>query len=192
MKFFIAFNNYNERKWKRLYDMLMTTYSLAALSVEQKNARNILSNLQMQIQEILRDLQSINQHCVENALMKLEQFEEYCHKRKVEIYLIPALRKVTREADTILAELESLSSRGMHILHSLHEQLRAAFDQGLSEVRKVCSAMELYCHNLLKRLSKEEDELLPISRGLLPTEEWFDIAAKLLSEDTKKQQKKSS
>lgn len=165
--------------------MLTATYSLVALSAEQKNARNILSKLQIQIQDILYDLQSINRVCIESALNKLEQFEEYCHKRKVELYVIPAIRKVTRKADPILAELDSLHSRSVYILHSLHAQVRNAFEQGFAGIKKVCSAMEAYCHHLFKRLAKEE-ELLPLIKNLLPVEEWFDIAAKFLSDDQKR------
>ncbi|QAU34107.1 hypothetical protein [Janthinobacterium sp. 17J80-10] len=165
--------------------MLTATYSLVALSAEQKNARNMLSRLHGQIQDILHDLQYINQACVENALCRLEQFEEYCHKRKVEAYVIPAIRKSTRKADPILAELESLSSRSMRILRSLHEQLRSAFERGMGDVRKVCADMDLYCTNLRERFLKEEEELLPIVRALLPIEDWFTLAAKFLSEDEK-------
>ncbi len=165
--------------------MLTATYSLVAISAEQKNARSMLSRLHEQIQGILQDLHSISRARIESALSRLEQFEEYCHKRKVETHIIPAIRKSTRKADPILAELESLSSRSMRILRSLHEQLRSAFDQGGAEVRKICSDMEQYCRNLRDRLAKEEEELFPIVRGLLPIEEWFDIAAKFLSEDEK-------
>lgn len=165
--------------------MLTATYSLVALTAEQKNARSILSKLQAQIQSILHDLQSINRACVEHALIKLEQVEEYCHKRKVELYLIPAIRKTTHKADPILAELEGLSSHSMQLLRSLHEQLRNAFEQGGTEVRKIYSIIELYFHNLFTRLAKEEEELFPIVRALLPREEWFEIASKLLSENQK-------
>lgn len=163
--------------------MLTATYSLVALSAEQKNARSMLSRLHGHIRDILQHLQSINRDCVENALLQLEQFEEYCHQRKVEAYVIPAIRKSTHEADPILAELESLSSRSMRILRSLHEQLRSAIDRGMGDMRKVCADMDLYCHNLRERFAKEEEELFPIVRGLLPIEAWFDIAAKFLSED---------
>ncbi|HCY63806.1 MAG TPA: hypothetical protein DHV59_13470 [Oxalobacteraceae bacterium] len=165
--------------------MLTATYSLVALSVEQKNARSMLSRLHAQIQSILQDLHSINQACVESALSTLEKFEEYCHRRKVETYVIPAIRKSTRKADPILAELESLSSRSMGILRSLHEQWRNAFDQGVTGVKTICSGMEQYCHHLRERLAKEEEELFPMAMGLLPNEEWFDIAAKFLHEDEK-------
>ena len=134
----------------------------------------------------MQDLHSINRASVETALGRLEQFEEYCHKRKVEAYVIPAIRKTTREADPILAELESLSSRSVRILRSLHEQVRSAFDRGLGDMRKFFADMDLYCRNLRERFVKEEEELFPIVRGLLPIEEWFTIAAKFLSEEDEK------
>ncbi|RJG01518.1 hypothetical protein [Noviherbaspirillum sedimenti] len=165
--------------------MLTATYSLVALSAEQKNTRSMLSRVHHQIQSILQDLHTINRASVEAALNKLEQFEAYCHKRKVETYVIPALRKTTRKADPILDELDSLSSRSMRILRSLHEQLCSAFERGLADVREICSTMELYCHNLRKRFAKEEEELFPIVRGTLSIEEWFDLAAKFLSDDEK-------
>lgn len=170
--------------------MLTATYSMVALSTEQRKARSILAQLQEHIHGIVRDLQSVNRACVESALLKLEQFETYCHQRKVEMYVIPAIRKTTHEADPILAELESLSSTGMHILRSVQQQMRAAFDQGFFEVRKLCIAMEQYCNNLWKRFKKEEEELLPIVRGLLPIDEWFNIAAKFLSDDAKDKRSK--
>lgn len=164
--------------------MLTTTYSLAALSIEQKNARSILAKLQQHIRSLWQDLQGLNQACMESTLIRLEQFEEYCHHRKVETYVIPALRKSTHKADGILAELECLSSSALSILRSMHEQLQRACGHGAQELSKLCSAMDAYCSNLLTRLTREEEELFPIARGVLPTEEWFRIAADLLSEDT--------
>jgi hemerythrin-like domain-containing protein len=166
-------------------EMLTATYSLVAMSAEQKNARSILAKLQQHIHAIFQDLQGLNKSCIESALSKLQQFEEYCHRRKVEIYLIPAIRKATHDADGILLELEHLSKAAVDTLHSLQEQFHRALDQGVLEIQQVRQAAELYFHNLLKRLAKEEDELFPLVRHLLPIEQWFEIAAKLLSEDSR-------
>ncbi|TCS34747.1 hypothetical protein EDC30_11279 [Paucimonas lemoignei] len=162
--------------------MLTATYSLVTLSVEQKNARSMLSSLHAQILNILQNLHNINRACLESAISKLEQFEEYCHKRKVETYVIPAIRQSTRKADPILAELENLSSRCMDLLRALHDQWRYAFEQGVTGVKKLCSEMEQYCHHLHERFAKEEEKLFPVVIGLLPNEQWFDIAAKFLHE----------
>jgi hypothetical protein len=163
--------------------MLTTTYSLVAISAEQKNARSILSRLKQYIQHSWKGLQGLDLAGVETAFNKLRQFDRYFHTRKVEVYVIPALRGATREADPLLAELDSLSSLGVTLLRSVQEQLRQAFDKGRAQLHELCNSLELYCDNLLKRLAKEEEELLPLVRRVLSIEEWFDIGAKFLSED---------
>lgn len=166
--------------------MLTATYSLVAISAEQENTRSILSKLQQHIRSIWHDMQDMNRGRLEAALSRLEQFEEFCHCRKVEAYVIPAIRKTTHEADSILSELESLSSNAFAILGSMKEQLRQAINNGALEMNKFFSAMDSYCNKLLARLTKEEEELFPMARRLLPIEEWFQIAAKFLSEDARK------
>ncbi len=163
--------------------MLTATYSLAAISAEQKNARSMLGRLQTYIHGLLNGMQERNMACVQRALEKLEQFEDYCRRRKVETHVIPAIRKRTHKADRLLGELESLRMRSAALLQALHRQLRLAVEQGAVEVGRVCVTLDACCTHQLKRLAKEEEELFPIVRGLLPTEAWFDIAAKMLSEN---------
>ncbi len=165
--------------------MLTATYSLVAISAEQKNARSLLSRLQQYIHNCWKSLQDLDFPQLESAFNKLTQFDQYCHKRKVEMYVIPAVRGATREVDSLLAELESMSARGIDILRSVQDQLRHAFDQGVVKINELCKAMEIYCDNLLKRLAKEEEELLPMVGRLLTVDEWFSIAAQFLSDDAK-------
>ena len=122
---------------------------------------------------------------LESALKKLTQFDQYCHARKVELYVIPAVRGATTEVDSLLAELESMSAHGVAILQSAQEQLHQAFDQGVAKLKDLWRAMEFYCDNLLKRLAKEEEELLPMIGRLLSIDEWFEIAAKFLRDDAR-------
>jgi hemerythrin-like domain-containing protein len=163
--------------------MLTTTYSLVAISTEQKNARNILSRLRQYIHGCWDSLHAIDFPKLESAFHKLAQFDTYCHKRKVEMYVIPAVRGATGELDSLLAELESMSKRGIDILHSVRDQLRQAVNQSEEKIIELCKAMEIYCDNLFTRLAKEEEELLPMVRRLLTHDEWFPIAAKFLSAD---------
>lgn len=165
--------------------MLTATYSLVAISAEQKNVRSILSRLQQYIHNCWKSLQDLDLPLLESAFNKLTQFDQFCHERKVEMYVIPAVRGATREVDSLLAELESMSARGIDILRSVQDQLRQAVDQGVVKINELCKAMEIYCDNLLKRLAKEEDELLPMVGRLLTIDEWFPIAAKFLSDDAK-------
>jgi hemerythrin-like domain-containing protein len=164
-------------------EMLTATYSLVAISTEQKNTRSILHTLHQYIQSCLSKLQELDPGKLESALNKLTQFDRYCHARKVEMYVIPAVRGATREVDSLLAELESMSARGVDILRSVQNQLRQAYEQGIAKINELCNSLEIYCDNLLKRLAKEEEELLPMVGRLLTVDEWFSIAAKFLSDD---------
>jgi hemerythrin-like domain-containing protein len=169
--------------------MLTATYSLVALSVEQQKACGTLSALRQYIKNSSRELKDADSTCLESAVDKLSEFDQYCHQRKVEVYVIPAIRKATREADCLLAELESLSAMGFSILRSVRDRLRMAFEQGAVKIEELCSSMELYCNNLYQRLVKEE-ELLQIAQRVISLEEWFAIAASFLSHDAAKDKRK--
>lgn len=170
--------------------MLTATYSLVTISTEQNKTRRILQRLRQYIQGTWKNLQTIDLACVESAFNSLTQFDKYFRTRKVEVYLIPAVRRATNKADSLLAELEELSAIGMDILRSVREQLRQAYKGAAIHVIDVCRSMDLYCANLLTRLAKEEDELFPLVRKLFSVDEWFALAEKFLAEEAATQGRK--
>jgi hypothetical protein len=164
--------------------MLTATYSIVALKLEQKRARWNVSALQQTMLSSIRNLKSASGLDLELMLNRLSQFEQYCHQRKMEVFVIPALRKITHEADSLLDELESLSSLSLSMLRSLREKLQEALKQGALKIEEVCSSLEQCCSNFYKRLSKEE-ELVQIAERVIPSDEWFGIAASFMSYDAK-------
>lgn len=170
--------------------MLTATYSLVTISTEQSKTRRILHRLQQYIQGTWKNLQAIDLACVESAFNSLTQFDKYFRTRKVEVYLIPAVRRATNKADSLLAELEELSAIGMGILRSVREQLRQAYDGAAIPIIDVCRSMDLYCTKLLTRMAKEEDELFPLVRKLFSVDEWFALAEKFLAEEAATQGRK--
>jgi hypothetical protein len=164
--------------------MLTATYSIVTLKLEQKKARWNFSALQRYIFNNIKILKSNSRIDFESMLNRLSQFEQYCHQRKMEIFMIPALRKFTHEADSLLEELESLRSMSLSMLSSLREKLQDALRQGALKIEEVCNSLEQCCSNLYKKLIKEE-ELVQIAERVIPQEEWFDIAASFLSHDAK-------
>jgi hemerythrin-like domain-containing protein len=166
--------------------MLTATYSIVTISTEQNKTRRILHRLQQHIRNAWNGLKNIDLASIEATFNHLTQFDKYCRNRKVELHLIPAIRRIGNEADHLLAELEALSASGMNILRSLREQLGRAFQGGVIRVNEVCNSMELYCNKLQNRLAKEEDELFPLARRVLSVEEWFAIAEKFLADDAKR------
>jgi len=163
--------------------MLTATYSLVAIAAEQDKTRSMLSRLQQYIQNSWKGLQNIDFAFLDNALGKLMHFDRCFRNRKLELYLIPTLRVAGREAETLIAELDALSAKGMSILRSIREQLGQAFEKSTIKVNEVCHAMESYCDCMFVRLEREERELIPLARRLFSIEDWFTIAAQFLADD---------
>ncbi|MDB5839292.1 MAG: hypothetical protein JWQ23_1244 [Herminiimonas sp.] len=162
--------------------MLTATYSLVTLSIEQKNAHCGLSKLEKSIKNSVSDHAHPDPAMLASAVSRLSRFDEYCHGRRVEVYVIPAIRKATREADSLLDELESLATQAHGLLRKVREGLRMAFEQGMARVNDLCRSMELFCVTLFKRLSKDE-ELVRVAQRVISIDEWFVMAADFLHHD---------
>lgn len=163
--------------------MLTATYSLVAITAEQDKARSMLGRLRQYFQATWRGLQGFDFAFLETAFNRLMQFDKFCRNRKLEVYLIPAMRGVSTEAEALIEELEALSAKAACLLRFVGDQLAGAFELGSIKINEVCHAMESYCERIVMRLDKEERELLPLAQCLFSIEDWFSIAAKFLSED---------
>jgi len=161
--------------------MLTFTYSLVTLSVEQKKAKNVLTAVQQHFQNFPKEQKCIDQNCFESTLDQLTRLDESHHRRNIELYVIPAIQKTTREADPLLAELDSLSLQSEDILKSVRDRVNPAFQRSNVDIEELCSAMNTYCQNLLQRLEKEEEELFPIAQRVISNEGWFTLASQFIS-----------
>lgn len=161
--------------------MLIATYALLTLSVEQKKERSFISDIQSYLQRNAGKPQEIDPACLKSQLLELTRFAESRHRRKVAGGLMPAVRKATREADRLLADLESLRRLGSKMLRSMHQAFRLEVGHGIAQIKQLCQMMEHYCQNLLERLTKEEEELLPLAQRVISSEGWFKIGALFLS-----------
>jgi DUF438 domain-containing protein len=179
--------------------MLTTTYSLVAINLEQKNAYKMLSRLEQDI-----DLRKKNakQNGTNNTdasaeylkyiLSEFTQIENYFRCRKMEMYVIPAIRKATENIDAVLTELEFLDDLENAAIRTVIEQIQWAIDNQSVQPDLLLSAMEQYCQSLLKRLVKEDEQLLPVARNVLTGDEWFNIAVECMDSDTKNNVSKPS
>lgn len=163
--------------------MLLTTYALLTLSAEQKKERSFIKSMQYYLRSHADSPQQIDPSLMSSQLNELSQFVESRHQRKVEECLIPAVREATREADPLLADLELLRRIGDTALHVVRRCLRLAFLYGVTEIKLLFQSMERYCDNLLERLAKEEQELLPLAQRVVSNEQWFAIGTMFLSHD---------
>ena len=170
--------------------MLTATYSLVAIRAEQGQSRSILVKLQQTVQGCVQRFHDTGLASVKSAFEKLGQFDNYLHTRKMALYVIPAVRGVTGEVDSLLQELEIMSARGLALFNIAQEKLQRLMARGESQLVEVCRSLKAYCDNLWQRLSKEENELLPLVSRLLTTEQWFPIAEKFLSDDRQMQHRR--
>jgi hemerythrin-like domain-containing protein len=160
--------------------MLTYTYSQVTLSLEQQKARNMLRA----IREGFGDLAAAEDAALSafNTLVdRLIEFDTLRHRRIVEMYLIPAVCEATREADTLLAQLDFLSASGVRLFEQVKSQTAISPCQDPATRAALCAEMERYCDSLLQRLDMEEQQLFPIARRVISTDGWFHIASQFIS-----------
>jgi DUF438 domain-containing protein len=173
--------------------MLTTTYSLVAINLEQKNAYKLLSRFEQDIKYGNgNSSECVNSDYLKKILNEFMQIESYFRSRTVEVYVIPAIRKATETIDSLLAEFESLNELENKAIRTVVEQIQWAIDKNNIQADLLLSSMEQYCQSLLKRLVKEEEQLLPVAKNVLTGDAWFDIAVECMSGDTKTQDRKPS
>lgn len=169
--------------------MLTATYSIVALKIEQNRARWTFSSIQQFILNGIRNIKTAGSIDFDAMLTRLNQFEQYCHQRKMEVFVIPALRKFTHEADSLLDELDSLSKASLGLLRSLQEKLQQVLRSGAAVVEEICASLEQCCAHFYRRLARE-DELVQIAERVMPSEAWFGIAENFLSVDGRASQRR--
>lgn len=163
--------------------MLTATYVLLTLSIEQKKERHFISRLLQYVQSKARKPQEIDPLYIQAQLEELSHFAEARHQRKLEACLMPAVRNAGCDCGTVLSELESLSRLGSAMLQAVRKCLRRAMRRSATQGKFLCRTVDLYCQNLLKRLDKEEQELLPLAQRVISSDEWFEIGSMFLAQD---------
>lgn len=173
------------RRLIRRNDMLTTTYSIVVLTSEQQNARCALRQLEQLLHNgAWKSVDGPGVVWFEHLVARLAKVGMYCQERRVELYLIPALRRrsIPFEAMAFLDRLDALNAELAHALRRACGLAHLAIDGGNVDAGTLVASMQLYCRQALDRLTLEERELLPIARRLLSEEDWFRIAAQCLSD----------
>jgi hypothetical protein len=157
--------------------MLTSTYTLVALSVEQARVRVDLQALLDRWRPAAWWGEPPAAHQYQAACDALRQISDACQWRKLDKFVLPALRRRGADAGALLAELDALSRRA--------NAARMAAQAAAAEGDPGClAALEACCELLLERLEREEIELLPLARTLIPGDHWFTIANQMLAHDT--------
>lgn len=170
--------------------MLTATYTLVALSVEQASVRVSLQSLQKLLQSNFVHQSALSAGQVSYTCEALQRLYHNCHWRKIDIFLIPAIRRASAQADRLLEELDSLSAAAGEAIAAISDRVGAMAIDTEYAVGKFCGAIEAFCDAMLARLEREEYELFPLARSVISGEIWFAIAHQMLAHDAYRQETK--
>ena len=172
--------------------MLTATYTLVALSVEQASIRASVQSLQKLLNTSFRHQAALGAGQVAYACDKLQGLYQNCHWRKIDMFLIPAVRRATRQADALLAELDTLSAAAGEAIAAAAARVGTAALDTEAAVGQFCATIEQFCSTMLARLDREETELFAVARAVISGEAWFSIANHMLAHDAQRDDAKPS
>ena len=165
--------------------MLTATYILVSLTVEQASIRMSLLAFQKYMHAQLRQQSELNLAQMQYAADWLSRLFQGGYWRKVEMYLIPAIRQATPHADGLLNELNGLNHAALESINVVQQRAGAAIDTSGLQAGQLCAAIDAFCAALLQRLEKEERELFALARKVIVGEAWFAIAYQFLAHDAR-------
>ena len=163
--------------------MLLATYAMAILTIEQKCERTSIQRLQHCLAQV--SVAEFDSSAITVDAERLIQFAER-HWCRLEKSLIPALREASDEAIASLQTIEHLGRCGIEMLPLLRKALRPAADFGHHQIVCACRTVNSYCYNLLQRLTCEEQQLLPLAHRVLPMEAWLKVGTEFLLQDAQR------
>lgn len=167
--------------------MLTETYTLVALSVEQTSVRVGLQSLQKLLETNFIHRTALTSSQVEYACDAVRRLYDACHWRKLDKFLIPAIRRATHAADGLLQELEALTRAAADAMAAALHCAATPLDSEMP-VARFCHAVSAFCRALLDRLEREEHELFAMARAVISGEAWFAIANQMLAHDAYQQE----
>ncbi|NML59755.1 hypothetical protein HHL21_01345 [Massilia sp. RP-1-19] len=118
----------------------------------------------------------------------LQRLFHNCHWRKIDIFLIPAIRRATAQANSLLDELDALSDVAGQAIADVVARVNAGPIDGEGAVRQFCKAIDTFCDAMLTRLEREEHELFSLARTMISGEDWFAVANQMLAHDAYRQE----
>jgi hemerythrin-like domain-containing protein len=163
--------------------MLTATYTLVALSVEQTSVKTSLQSLHKLLQSNFLYQKTLSPVQVEVTCDALKRLYESCHWRKLDKFLIPAIRRANGAAEKLLAELDALSQAAADAMSSALRLVETTALDTEARVAQFCEAVERFCTALLRRLEREEQELFALASSVISGEAWFAIANQMLAHD---------
>ncbi|KQQ96866.1 hypothetical protein [Massilia sp. Leaf139] len=162
--------------------MLTATYTLVALSVEQTNMRVSLHAVQQLVKKSYARQTALTEGQADYVCATLRGLYEGCQGRKLDRFLLPALRRTGAATESLLCELDLLSRGAAEALGTAC-RLAAGGIEDEEGVDAFCGAVERFCTALEQRFDREERELFPVARAAIAGDAWFAVANQMLAHD---------
>ena len=160
--------------------MLTSTFSLAAISVEQQHAHRALLAFGRGLQDLESESAAgIASEAVEVACQKLHRIADFFRTRIIDVHVIPALHLSTNGLECTFAELEALSAEANEVMHAI-ASLVANRELSGFDIADLFAQFGRYCECQNKRVAIENALILPSAYDSLPPEVWFSIGAACL------------
>lgn len=160
--------------------MLTSTFSLAAISVEQQHAHRALSSFERSLQNLESESAvGIASEAVEVACQKLQRIADFFRTRIIEAHVIPALHLSTNGLESTFFEHEALSTEADEVMHAIASHAANSELSGF-DIADLSARFARYCECQKSRIAIENTRLLPSAYDSLPSEVWFSIGAACL------------
>jgi hemerythrin-like domain-containing protein len=155
----------------------MGARALEIIRGEHRSLAAVLHALQFLARNI-RDIGAVPDYALLRLLVDyIESFHQRFHHPKEDDYLFRAIRKRTRDADAMLADLEAQHAEGDGRLQELREAVNRLQASGGRATGEFAQAVDTYADFHWRHMRQEEDSLMPLAERVLEPGDWQMIDA---------------
>ena len=155
----------------------MLNAALVIIQDEHRSLAAVVQGLKHLVREMRQGGAKPDFRLLRAIVFYLQEFPEKTHHPKESAYLFARLRSRTREADTMIAELERQHVAGSRSILDLEQALRRyelAIPDGLVQFS---NAVDAFAELALRHMALEESTVIPMAGKYLTAGDWVEIGA---------------
>ena len=155
----------------------MLNSALAIIRDEHRSLAAVVHGLRYLVREINEGNSKPDFRLLWAMIFYLDEFPEKLHHPKENTYLFARLRQRTREADAVIAELESQHVVGARHIRELELAL-GHYEAGMPDgLEAFSAAVDKFADETMKHMALEESTVLPLAKEHLTGADWVEIGA---------------
>ncbi|TAK49488.1 MAG: hypothetical protein EPO23_03895 [Xanthobacteraceae bacterium] len=150
---------------------------ISIIKEEHRAVAAVIHGLNFYLQEITQGKLQPDFPLFRAIFQYIQEFPHQLHHPKEEAYLFKAVRARTHDADTLIARLERDHADERIGVKTIEAALDKYEKYGASAFDEFHQIVTLYAQRAFKHIHMEEEELIPIARRVLTSEDWKTINA---------------